>query len=176
MTTEMVLHREFHQLGRAVWIAGATGVTMLIVAAADGLPMDGWRSWTGFIGLLVILASAMARGIHQMNRIVLTETQLQVGGDTFVPADFDFAFGVQPPLVLSVEEQERVEEDWPLPPNAFVRIAGGSWGRRRGTSMLVLKLAQSERLVAVFSRKPAVLDRLLTEWLERPAGQLSSGR
>ncbi len=168
MGSNTIIHQEFHQLGRAVWALGAAALVLLIVAASNGLPMSGWRSWAGFGSVMLLLGCAVAYGIHRMNRITLTRQQLRVGGETFDRADFDFAFGVQPPLVLSVDEQERVEEEWPLPPQGDMRIAGGSWGRRRGTSMLVLKLARSGQLLAVFSRRPADLDRALTEWLERP--------
>lgn len=168
MAAESALHQEFQCLGRTVWTAGTLAVVGLAVAASEGLPMTSWRSWLGFGSLLVVMASAVAFETYQMNRIVLTPTRLRVGRELFQRADFDFRFGVQPPLILSVEEQDRTEEEWPLPPDADMRIAGGSWGRRRGTSMLVMKEAETGRLLAIFSRRPAELDRALTAWLETP--------
>ncbi len=168
MDQDTVIHREFHMLGRGVWILGGVALAGLIVAASNGLPMTGWRSWLGFGSTFVILACAVAYGTYRMNRINLTPSQLVVGRETFERSDFDFGFGVQPPLVLSVDEQNRVEEEWPLPPQADMRIVGGSWGRRRGTSMLVLKARETGQLLAIFSRRPAELDRALTAWLESP--------
>ena len=140
----------------------------LVVATSSGLPMTGWRGWLGFYSLLVMMAGFFGYGIYQLNRIVLTPSRLRVGREVLERSDVDFRFGVQPPLVLSPIEQDRVEEDWPVPPDADMRIVGGSWGRRRGTSMLVMKEAGSGQLLAIFSRRPKQLDRALTEWLESP--------
>lgn len=70
--------------------------------------------------------------------------------------------------MLSPDEEERVTEEWKLPPDHELSVAGGGWGRRRGTTMVVLREANTDRVLAIFSRHPEKLDAVLTEWLEMP--------
>lgn len=171
LVADKVLYREFHTLRWVVW--GLGGVSFVLVAIAD---VYGYRKYGGLVltAIVIFLMIQPLAAIHRWNRIELTPSRLRVGKETFRPGDFDFTFGVQPPLVLSPGEEQRVEEEWKLPPGHELRIAGGSWGRRRGTSMVVLREADSQRVVAIFTRKPQLLDRLLTEWIEtvpQPPGE-----
>ncbi len=168
MADETTTHREFHRLGQAVFILAPSCLALIVVAGSGGQPLSAWRVAALFAAVLGLMASYLGFGIWRMNRIILTPSQLTVGRDEFVPEDFDFSFGVQPPLILTPEQQRRIEEDWPLPPDTGVRIAGGSWGRRRGTRMLILKDAKTDELVVIFSRDSGALDKLLTAWLEQP--------
>lgn len=145
---------------------------LVVIATLNDYPLNGVLVLTAIIIFFVLQHLA---AIHRWNRIVLTRTTLRVGKETFRPGDFDFTFGVQPSLVLAPEEDQRVTEEWKLPPDHELRIAGGSWGRRRGTSMIVLRETDSRRVVAIFTRHPEKLDPLLTEWLEAmpdPPGNL----
>lgn len=158
-----VIYREFHNLRRLAWALAVLGFILLVI----GFVID-----PSFSGLLVVAAIFLVfpilflASIYRMNRIVLTPTSLDIGSESFRPADFDFTFGVQPPLVLSHEEQAEIESRWPLPADSELRIAGGSWGRRVGTAMIVLQETDHAGVVALFTRHPAVLDPLLTEWIE----------
>lgn len=105
-----------------------------------------------------------------MNRIRLTSTHLVVGSERFRPSDFNFSFGVQPPLVLAPDEQAEIESRWKLSNDQRFRIAGGSWGRRIGSAMVVLQESDGQGVVAIFTRRPHVLDPLLTKWLETVPG------
>lgn len=157
-----ILHREFHSL---LWVSLGlltTGFGLLVVSVALDHPLGGGLV---VIGIVALLVGAMAEGIHRMNCIELTRDRLRVGRDSFVRADIDGLFGVQPSLVLAPEEQARVESEIPLPPDADIRVAGGGWGRRLGTHMVVLREAESLRLLAVFTRHPRRLDRLLSAWV-----------
>lgn len=146
--------------GRPAWDS-SIGVSS--VRLQRGYPLKG-----GLVLIAIVLFIVMHHlaAIHRWNRIELTPTRLRVGKETFRPADFDFTFGVQPPLVLSPDDEERVEEEWKLPPGHDLRIAGGSWGRRRGTSMIVLREADTQQVVAIFTQNPQTLDQLLIEWIE----------
>lgn len=46
-----------------------------------------------------------------------------------------------------------------------MRIAGGSWGKRIGTHMVVLKEDATGDLVAIFSRDPVWFQDHLERWL-----------
>lgn len=162
---DKVLYREFHTLRWLVWTLVGVSVVLVVIATVQGYPLNGGLVLVAIVPFFVMQHLA---AIHPWNRIELTPTSLRVGKETFRPADFDFTFGVQPPLILSPGEEQRVEEEWKLPSGHELRIAGGSWGRRRGTSMIVLREADSRQVVAIFTRNPQTLDRLLTEWIDRP--------
>lgn len=161
MTTE-ILHKEMTGLRWLAMSLAAGVLVSLCVAIATGFPWRGGLVLLASVGLL--LANAIWE-IYRLNRIVLTPERLVVGREVFEPADIDIIFGVQPPLVLRPGEQHRVENETPLPPGSDVRIAGGSYGRRVGTAMVVLRDARTGQIVAVFSRTPEVLSRRLTTWL-----------
>lgn len=162
MATTEILHREMTGL-RWLSIALAAGsVGLLGVTIVTRYP------WRGGLVLLAAVGMLLANGlweVYRLNRIVLTPERLVVGPEVFEPADIDIVFGVQPPLVLGPDEQHRVENETPLPAGGDVRIAGGSYGRRVGTAMVVLRDARTGQAVAVFSRMPEVLSRRLTTWL-----------
>lgn len=160
---EDVIHREFHTLRWMAWALWTLFTTLVVIAAVNDYPLNGGLV---LVAIILFFISQPLAAIHRWNRIELTPSRLRVGKETFTPADFDFSFGVQPPLVLSPGEERRIEEEWKLPPGHELRIAGGSWGRRRGTSMVVLRETDSRQIVAIFTRRPRVLDDLLTEWIE----------
>lgn len=160
---DRVLYREFHTLRWLVWTLAGVSVGLVVFATARGYPLNGGLV---LMAITVFFVMQHLAAIHRWNRIELTPASLRIGKETFQPADFDFTFGVQPPLVLSPGEERRVEEEWKLPPGHELRIAGGSWGRRRGTSMVVLREADTQKVVAIFTRNPQTLDPLLTEWIE----------
>lgn len=159
-----IVYRELVGLRSVTWGLGIASAASMAVAAGDQHVAGGWLVLASIFGFFLVY---FLSGIYRMNRIVLTRRSLLVGAERYQPEDFDLLFGVQPSLVLTPEEQHRVECDTPLPPNHEVHIAGGGWGRRIGTTMLVLRTADQRRLIAVFTRDPVTLDRLLTEWLER---------
>lgn len=157
-----IVHRELHSY---LWVAlglGALSISLLVTSSLLDHPLGGSLV---LVGVASLLLAAMAEGIHRMNCITLRPDGLTVGRETFSRGDLDALFGVQPSLVLQPREQDRVEEEWPVPPDADIRIAGGAWGRRRGTYLVVLREASTQDLVAIFSRHPATLDRHLTAWL-----------
>lgn len=160
---DRVLYREFHTLRWLVWMLVGISLALVVTATAQGYPLNGGLV---LVAIVLFFLTQHLAAIHRWNRIELTPTRLTVGKETFGPADFDFTFGVQPPLVLSPGEEQRVEEEWKLPPGQELRIAGGSWGRRRGTSMVVLQEADTQQVVAIFTRNPQTLDQVLTEWIE----------
>lgn len=164
---DRALYREFHNIGRL-----ALGLAVLAVALlAAGSVVEG--SAGGFLivtAIFLLFPVLFLGGVHRMNRILLTAERLSVGTESFRRSDLDFSFGVQPPLVLSPAEEAEVESRWPLPADHELRIAGGSWGRRVGTSMIVLREAGGVSLIAVFTRRPDILDPLLTEWIEAVPG------
>ena len=162
MSTERI-YREFHGLG---WLASALGVVGVVLFAVSSLIDESIGGWLAVAAILVVFPMLFLGSIYRMNRIVLTSTHLAVGSERFQPTDFEFSFGVQPPLVLAPDEQAEIESEWKLPVDRGVRIAGGSWGRRVATAMVVLQERDGGDLVAVFTRHPQVLDPLLTEWLE----------
>lgn len=159
---DRILYTEMTTLGWVAMLLGGGGVALLVFAAAVGYP---WRGGLVLVGCAAILLAWMTAEVHRLNRIVLTPEQLVVGREVFTPADIDTVFGVQPPLILRPGEQHRVENENPLPPGHEIRIAGGSYGRRIGTAMVVLRDARNDQLVAVFSRRPHVFDDQLTRWL-----------
>lgn len=163
--TGTVRYREFHTLRWLTWGLGGISVVLLVYSILEGAPLGGWLVLGAFVGFF---AAQFLAAIHRYNRITLTDTTLRVGKETFERSDFDFTFGVQPSLVLSPDEEERVAEEWKLPPDHELRVAGGGWGRRRGTTMVVLREANTDRVLAIFSRNPEKLDAVLTEWLEMP--------
>ncbi len=160
-----VLYREFRTLARLAWSFGSLSVLLVVVSSASDHIFQGLLA---LAAVLLVFPVLHLRSIYRMNRIVLTPSRLKVGTESFQPADFDFTFGVQPPLVLLPKEQAQIESPWPLPPDHELRIAGSSWGRRIGTAMVVLRETDSRRVVAIFTRHPEVLDPLLTEWIEQP--------
>lgn len=166
-----IVYRELHGY---LWVAlglGALAIALFLSSSLLDHPLGGSLV---LVGVLFFLLAVMAEGIHRMNCITLRPNGLTVGRETFSRDDIDALFGVQPALVLQPEEQDRVEEEWPVAPDATMRIAGGSWGRRRGTHLVVVREAATQDLVAVFSRDPATLDRHLSAWLrelpDSPAG------
>lgn len=161
--SDKVLYREFHTLRWVVYCLIGLSVVLVVVAVLNGYPLNGGLV---LIAIVIFLSMQHLAAIHSSNRIELTSSSLRVGRETFQPADFDFVFGVQPPLVLSPDEEHRIEQDWPLPPNHELQIAGGGAGRRLGTSMVVLRGADNQQVVAIFTRNHRILDRLLTEWIE----------
>lgn len=157
-----VIHREMVGLR---WLAIALGLGcggVITLAIATNYP---WRGGLVLLAAIGVHVAWVIWGIYRMNRIVLTGDRLVVGREAFTLSDIDIFFGVQPSLVLQPDETDRVEEAWPLPPNSEIRIAGGSWGRRIGTTMLVLREAHSGRTVAVFTRHPDLLSQRLEAWL-----------
>jgi hypothetical protein len=162
---ESVIYREFHTLRWMTWTLSALGLLLLSYAISRDAPSDGRFVLGAFVALFV---GQFLAAIHRVNRITLTPSRLRIGKETFERSDFDFSFGVQPPLVLSPDEASRVEEEWKLPPDHELPIAGGGWGRRRGTSMVVLREAHQSCIVAIFTRRPLELDARLTSWLEIP--------
>lgn len=163
---DTVLYREFYTLRWLTWGLGIVSIALLYYAMIDETPAAGWLVIGAFVGFFV--AQYLA-AIHRVNRITLTESHLRVGKEIFERANFDFTFGVQPPVVLSPDEEGEVQEDWPLPPDDELRIAGGAWGRRRSTRMLLLREADKSCVVAIFTRHPLELDEILTGWLETPS-------
>lgn len=119
----------------------------------------------GVLGFVALCAAWVAIGIYRMNRIVLTRDRLIVGRESFVRSDIDIVFSVQPPIVLDPGEQHRVEDLIPLPAGGDVRIVDGSWGRRIGTAMVLLRDGRTGRTLALFSRQPDTLATRLTAWL-----------
>lgn len=162
---EDILYKEFHMLRWLVWGVSVASFGVLFYAISREAPANGWLVISGFVGFFV---AQFLAAVHRVNRIALTESHLRVGKETFERSDFDFNFGVQPPLVLFPDEEERVNEDWPLPPDQHLRIAGGAWGRRRGTATVMLREAGTRKVVAICTRHPLQLDDRLTEWLETP--------
>lgn len=158
-----VIYREFHNLGRLALGLGILSLTMFILSSVVEQPAAGWLA---VMAIFTVFPLLFAGSIYWMNRISLTPTHLVVGSETFDRSDFDFSFGVQPPLVLNPDEQAEIESRWKVDPNSGLRIAGGSWGRRIGTAMVVLRQSDGRGVVAVFTRRPEVLDPLLTQWLE----------
>jgi hypothetical protein len=134
----------------------------IVIAIATDYP---WRGGLVLLGIVVGMIAFMVEGLHRTNCVTLTPECLVVGTETFRRDQVDGLFGAQPPLVLDPDEQARVEEQWPLPPDADIRIAGGGWGRRPTMRMVVLREADTQQLVAVFSRHPRDLDRRLAAWL-----------
>lgn len=163
LVADKVLYREFHTLRWVVWGLGGLSFVLVGIPAASGYRENGGLV---LVAIFIFFIMQHLAAIHRWNRIELTPSRLRVGKETFGRDDFDFTFGVQPPLVLSPGEEQRVEEEWKLPPGHELRIAGGSWGRRRGTSMVVLREADSQQVVAIFTRNPQIMDQLLTEWIE----------
>lgn len=161
--TEKMVYREFHTLRWFVWSLNGLSVVLVVIAVVNGYPLNGGLV---LVAIVIFFVTQHLAVIHRSNRIELTPSSLRVGKEMFRPDDFDFVFGVQPPLVLSPDEEHRIAEDWPLPPDHELRIAGGSFGRRLGTSMVVLREAGNRQVVAVFTRNPWILDQLLTEWIE----------
>lgn len=160
---DRVIYREFQNLRRLAWGFAALGVLLLVTGSFVDGPVGGWFVVTAIFSVFPTLFLA---GVYRMNRIMLTSNRLEVGTESFRSSDFDFSFGVQPSLVLSPQEQAEVESRWPLPEDHEFRIAGGSWGRRLGSAMIVLREVDRTYLLAVFTRRPEVLDPLLTEWIE----------
>jgi len=160
--TSRILHKEMTGLRWVAILLTGGGLVLLALSAAYGYP---WRGGLVLVASVGIMLAWMIAEVHRLNRIVLTPDRLVVGREIFAPADVDVVFGVQPPLVLRPDEQVRVENDIPLPLGHEIRIAGGSYGRRIGTAMVVLRDARNDQLVAVFSRRPDLLSRRLTHWL-----------
>lgn len=156
------LHEEFTTLRTLALALAGIAVAMMVI---DNLTGYAARGWPTFLGVVMLMIAYVLWGIHGYNRILLTPGRLRVGREVFTPDDFDRFFGVQPPLLLSPDEQEVVEEEWPVPHDADMRIAGGSWGKRIGTHMLVLKEDATGDLVAIFSRDPVWFQDHLERWL-----------
>jgi hypothetical protein len=159
-----VIRREFAGVQRTALACLVAGGALLVGGIATGLP-DVLRALAGLAGIVCLFLAWLLYGIYRMNRIVLTPDRLVVGRESFVRGDIDIVFGVQPPLVLLPDQQHRVEDLIPLPPGGEVRIVGGSWGRRIGTAMVVLRDVRTGQALAVFSHRPTVLSDRLTAWL-----------
>lgn len=159
-----VIHRELHGY---LWIAlglGALSLAAFVTSELQDHPLGGALA---LMGIVAFLLAVIAEGIHRMNCITLRPDRLTVGRDTFRRGDIDALFGVQPSLVLRPDVQKRVEDDWPVPHDFAIRIAGGGWGRRWGTHLVLVRETATQDLVAVFSRDPAALDRHLGAWLQQ---------
>ncbi|MEE8601127.1 hypothetical protein [Euzebya tangerina] len=161
---EEVLYREFHWLRPTVWSLAAFSAIFLVIGVSTEWAA---RGWVALVGIVLFMMANLLAGIHRMHRITCTTSTLSVGREEFTRSDFDFVFGAQPVLVMTSEEQERVENQTPLPEDHPMRIAGGSWGRYLGASTVVLREAGTTRLVAIFTRHPTELDSVLTRWLEQ---------
>lgn len=157
-----VIYQEMVGLGRLAATLCGGCLALIAVAAATDYP---WRGGMVLLAAFGLQVAWVVWGIYRMNRIVLTPDRLVVGVEAFAPSDLDVFFGVQPTLVLRPEEQERVEEAWPLPPDGDIRIAGGSWGRRIGTATVLLRDARTEQTLAVFSRRPVLFTEHVATWL-----------
>lgn len=175
-TAPEVIHREFHSL---LWMAttlAVVAVTSITVAVARAFPARGGLVVAGIVALFV---AYFAHGIHRMNRITLTDDRLTVGRESFERADLDGLFGVQPSVLLDVDEEEQVTSQFPLPPHDDIRVAGGGWGRRAGTRMVLVRETETQDLLAIFSRRPQELDQHLSAWLGHvpptPPPNLSEG-
>lgn len=170
-----VIYREFQGLGWLAFSLGVVGVVLLVVSALVDQSIGGWSA---VVAILVVFPVLFLGSVYRMNRIRLSPTHLVVGSERFQRSDFDFSFGVQPPLVLAPGDQAEIESRWKLAADRGFRIAGGSWGRRVGTAMVVLQERDERGVVAIFTRRPQVLDPLLTEWLETvrgPEGERDTG-
>jgi hypothetical protein len=159
-----VIHREFGALRWVVAVTAGVGGALLVVGMTTTYPAA-VRGACGMLGIVGLFAAWFMLGVYRMNRILLTADRLIVGGEAFHRDDIDAIFGVQPPLLLTRDEQHRVEDLIPVPEGGDVRIVGGSWGRRIGTALVLLRDARSGQLLAVFSRHPRMLDDRLTAWL-----------
>ncbi len=158
-----IIYREFHVVGRLAIATAGLGVALFVAFFFVGPPVGGLLLLAAIFSIFPAMHLA---GVYAASRIVLTPRRLRIGSETFGPADFDFVFGVQPSLVLAPTEQTELESRFKLSDQDEFRVAGGSWGRTIGTEMMVLREADSECLVAVFTRRPEILDPLLTQWIE----------
>lgn len=161
------MHEELVMLGRVVPWAGVLGIAALVAETAFGSPFGGVGA---LVGILAALGAYLAWGIIARNRIRLTPGRLEVGRESYAPDDFDRWFGVQPRVLLSPEEQARVERDSPLPADAAIRVAGGGWGRLPGTRLVLVRELASGDVLAIFSRQPEHFATELAAWMlgERP--------